>query len=169
VNVNLFSFVDLFDRQLTTLAHILTKGAAYAAETGVSEAEMLGWRLIHDMQPLSFQVMVACNFTRQWPARVAGLPVPGEIGADLTLADFQTEIAGSKTYLASLTEAQFEGHDEVPLTHQLGTGMTPTLPSGQWLSVFVATNLHFHVSTAYGILRAHGVPIGKIDLFAGGL
>ena len=167
--VTLFSFIDLFDRQLTTLAHILKKGADHAKGLGVTEAEMLQWRLIDDMQPLAFQIMVACNFTRAWPARTAGLPVPGEIGVDLSLADFQGEIAASKTYLASLKPEQFSGRDDVPLTHEIGTGMVLTLPCSQWLTVFAATNLFFHVSTAYGILRAHGVPIGKIDLFASGV
>ena len=36
-------------------------------------------------------------------------------------------------------------------------------------SVFATTNLYFHLSTAYGILRSKGVQIGKIDLFGGGL
>ncbi|MGH7025245.1 MAG: DUF1993 family protein [Caulobacteraceae bacterium] len=169
MTINLFTFIGLFDRLLTTTAHILDKGWAHAEATGVTEAELLEWRLIHDMQPLRFQLKVVCDFTRQWPARVAGLPVPGEIDPDLSLADFRDEIAASKAYLADLTPAQFEGRDEVPLTYTIGTGMTPTLPSGQWLTVFAATNLYFHVSTAYGILRAHGVPIGKVDLFAGGL
>ena len=169
MSVSLFSFIDLFDRQLTMLAHILKKGEEHAKTIGASEADMLGWRLIDDMQPLSFQIMVACNFTRAWPARTAGLPVPGEIGVDLSLADFLGEIAASKTYLASLTPAQFEGRDDVPLTHELGTGMVLTLPCGQWLTVFAASNLYFHASTAYGILRSHGVPIGKMDLFAGGV
>ena len=47
--------------------------------------------------------------------------------------------------------------------------MEPTLPAAQWLTVFATTNLYFHFSTAYGILRSKGVPIGKIDLFASGL
>ena len=51
----------------------------------------------------------------------------------------------------------------------LGTGMEPTLPSGQWLTGFATTNIYFHLSTVYGILRSKGVQIGKIDLFAGGL
>ena len=169
MTVSLFTFVELFDRQLTTLAHILKKGADHAKATGASEADMLAWRLIDDMQPLSFQIMVACNFSRAWTARTVGLPVPGEIGVDLTLADFLDEIAASKTYLASLKPEQFAGRDDVPLTHEIGTGMVLTLPCGQWLTVFAATNLFFHVSTAYGILRAHGVPIGKIDLFAAGV
>ena len=47
--------------------------------------------------------------------------------------------------------------------------MEPTLPTGQWLSVFATTNIYFHLSIAYAILRSKGVPIGKIDLFAGQL
>jgi hypothetical protein len=47
--------------------------------------------------------------------------------------------------------------------------MKPTLPAAQWLTVFATTNLYFHFSTAYAILRSKGVAIGKIDLFASGL
>ena len=47
--------------------------------------------------------------------------------------------------------------------------LEPTLPVGQWISGFATTNLYFHLSTAYGILRSKGVQIGKRDLFAGGL
>lgn len=167
--VSLYTFIDLYSRALATADHILAKGVEHAAAKGVSEADMLDWRLIEDMQPLRFQLMVVCNFTRLWPARVAGLPLPAEVSDDLTVAGFKAALADAKTYLATLTPQQFEGRDEVPLTVTIGNGMSPTLPSGQWLTVFATTNLYFHLSTAYGILRAHGVPIGKVDLFAGGL
>lgn len=167
--VNLFTFVDLYSRALTTAAHLLDKGAEHTRATGAGEGEMLDWSLIGDMQPLRFQVMVVCNFARQWPARVAGLPVPAEVTADLDLAGFHAAIDEAKAWLAALKPEQFEGRDEIPLTFQIGTGLEPTLPSGQWLSVFATTNLYFHLSTAYAILRARGVPIGKADLFASGL
>ncbi len=167
--VSLFSFVDLFTRQVITLDHLLAKGAAHAKANGVSEAEMLDWRLIEDMQPLRFQVMVVCNFARQWPARAAGLEVPTSIEVDLDLAGFKAAIAQAKGYLAGLKPEQFAGRDDVTFEVELGTGMKPTLPAGQWLSVFATTNIYFHLSTAYGILRSKGVPIGKIDLFASGL
>jgi hypothetical protein len=138
VTVNLYSFVDLYDRALATAAHLLDKGAAHADAQGVGEAEMLAWRLIDDMHPLSFQLMVVV-------------------------------IADARRDLAALTPAQFEGRDEVPLSFRIAEQMEPTLPAGQWLSVFATTNLYFHLSTAYGILRAHGAPIGKPDLFARGL
>lgn len=169
MTVNLYTFVDLYDRALATAAHLLAKGVEHAAAQGVSERDMLAWRLIDDMQPLSFQLMVVVNFTRQWPARVAGVETPPDVGMDLDVAGFQAAIADARTYLAALRPEQFAGRDDVPLTFTIGTGMTPTLPSGQWLSVFATTNLYFHLSTAYGILRHHGVPIGKVDLFARGL
>ncbi|HEY5071244.1 MAG TPA: DUF1993 domain-containing protein [Caulobacteraceae bacterium] len=167
--VNAYSFVRMFSHALDTAAHLLAKGAEYASANGVGESELLGWRLIEDMQPLSFQLMVVCNFSRQWPARVAGLPVPKEVSADLDLAGFRNAIAEAKAYLATLKPEQFEGRDELPLTHTLGTGITPTLPGGRWLTIFATTNLYFHLSTAYDILRARGVRIGKADLFAAGL
>ena len=169
MKVDLFTFIDLYARLLTTATHILDKGAAHAAAIGASETDMLSWRLIDDMQPLRFQIMVVCNFSKQWPARVAGLPVPADIADDLTLAQFKKEIAASKEYLAGLKAEQFVGRDDVPLTVMIGNGMEPTLPAAQWLTVFATTNLYFHLSTAYGILRSRGVPIGKVDLFAGGL
>ncbi|MFO1014511.1 MAG: DUF1993 family protein [Caulobacteraceae bacterium] len=61
-----------------------------------------------------------------------------------------------------------EAREDEPLTYEIGTGMVLTFPRGQWLTSFAATNLYFHLSTAYGILRARGCPIGEADLFAGG-
>ena len=169
MTVSLYTFVDLFSRQLGTLDRLLDKGAAHAEANGVSEVQMLDWRLIEDMQPLRFQAMVVCNFARQWPARAAGLPLPADVSVDLDLAGFKAAIADAKAYLAGLKPEQFAGRDHVPLTVQIGTGMEPTLPASQWLTVFATTNLYFHLSTAYAILRAKGVPIGKVDLFASGL
>lgn len=168
--VSLFTFVDLYDRVLATTAHILTKGAEHAERAGLGEQAMLDWPLIDDMQPLRFQLMVVCNFCQQWPARVAGLPVPVDVDVGLDVGGFQAAIAGARAFLADLRAEQFEGRDEIPLTVSIASGgMEPTLPAGRWLTVFATTNIFFHLSTAYGILRAHGVQIGKVDLFATGL
>ncbi|WP_426014927.1 DUF1993 domain-containing protein [Caulobacter sp. DWR2-3-1b2] len=169
MTVSLFTFVDLFTRHLGTAEHLLTKGAAHAAAHGLSEEAVLDWRLIDDMHPLRFQLMVVCNFAQQWPARVAGLPVPEAVGDQLDLAGLKAAIAGAKAFLAGLTAEQFEGRDSVLLTYAIAQGMEPTLESGHWLSVFATTNLMFHLSTAYAILRAKGVPLGKPDLFVAGL
>lgn len=168
MTVCLFTFTELYSKGLGTLDNLLTKGAEFAASKGVSEADMLEWRLIDDMNPLSFQANVALNFARQWPARVAGLPIPADLDGELDLAGYKAAIADAKAWLAGLKAEQFEGRDATELTVKLGP-YEPTLPAGQWLSGFATTNFYFHLSMAYAILRHKGVQIGKPDLFAGGL
>lgn len=168
MTTSLHTFVELYDKGLTTLDHLLTKGAQFAASQGVSEADMLAWRLIDDMNPLSFQALVVINFARQWPARVAGLPVPENIPEDLDVAGFKAAIAAAKADLAALKPEQFAGREDVAITFNLGQ-LEPTLPGQTWLSGFSTTNFYFHLSMAYAILRNRGVPLGKVDLFAGGL
>lgn len=166
--VSLFSFVDMYSKALTTLDHILTKGAEFAAAKGVSEADMLEWRLVEDMNPLRFQAFVVINFSKTWTARAAGLPDPAEIAPDLDFAGLKAAIAEAKATLAALKPEQFAGRDEVLLKRPLGP-MEPEMPMGQWVTGFATTNVYFHLSMAYAILRARGVAIGKVDLFAGGL
>jgi hypothetical protein len=36
-----------------------------------------------------------------------------------------------------------------------------------FLTTFSLPNFLFHITTAYGILRAQGVPLGKMDFLAG--
>lgn len=167
--VNLYSFVDLFARSVITTKHLLAKGAAHVSDLGGAEQEMLGWRLAQDMHPLGFQLMVVANFSRTWTARVAGLEPPQGIAADLDVAGFSAGLDEALAYLRGLRPEQFEGRDETPLTFEILPGMAPTLPAAQWLTVFAATNVNFHVSMAYAILRNNGVPLGKADMFTAGL
>ncbi|WP_425230666.1 DUF1993 domain-containing protein [Sphingomonas sp.] len=164
MTVTLFSFVAMFDQQLATAVHLLDTGEAHAGGPG-----FLDWRLIDDMAPLRFQLRVIVNFSRSWPARVAGLEPPADIADDLDLPGFRIAIADARAYLASLTPAQFDGREDAPLTVALGTSMEPTLPAAKWLTGFATTNIYFHLSITYAILRSKGVKIGKTDLFAGGL
>lgn len=169
MTVRLFTFVEMFSRTLVTADHLLDRGATHAEDLGQDREAALDWRLIETMHPLRFQIMVVCNFARQWPARAAGLPVPESIDDTLDLAGFKAALAEGRAFLAGLSEDQFEGRDEVPITFRIGEGMEPTLPAERWITSFATTNIYFHLSTAYGILRARGADLGKVDLFAGGL
>ncbi len=168
--ISLHTFVTMYRRDLDALAHLLRKGAAFAAEHGVADAEMLNWRLVDDMNPLSFQVAVVVNFASGWAARAAGKAVPDAvIGAEHDVAGLMGAIAAARAGLEALTDADLVGRDDAPISFTIMEGMAPTLPAGQWLSGFATTNIHFHLSIAYAILRMKGVPLGKVDLFPGGL
>lgn len=169
MTTSLYSFVDIYARALDTLDHVLTRAEAHAAEQGLDAASMLDWRLIEDMHPLRFQIRTVVNFAQTWAAVGAGVEAPAQIEEDLDLAGFHAAIAAAKAFLSTLTAEQFAGRDALEYGHTLGNGTTLTLPVESWLKVFGLTNVHFHMSTAYGILRARGVPLGKLDLFSTGL
>lgn len=168
--ISLYSFVDIYRRALATADHLLKKGAAHAAANGGAEADILGWRLAEDMHPVSFQCEVVINFSHNWIARAAGVAVPDSInGADLSLDQFHAEIAAAQSFLDGVTAETLAGRDDVPVTFKIGDIMEPTLPASQWLTGFATTNIHFHMSILYAILRMKGVPLGKVDLFPSGL
>ncbi len=167
---SLYSFVEIYTRALDVAEHILGKGITFASEKGIAEQDMLGWRLVEDMNPLSFQLAVIINFSNGWVARAASVAVPESIeGAATDVAGFKTAIADARTFLGGITPAQINDRDEAPITFKIGDIMEPTLPAGRWLTGFATTNIHFHLSMAYAILRMKGVPLGKIDLFPSGL
>ena len=163
MSVDLFTFVEMFDKQLVAAVHLLDKGEAHGG------AAILDWRLVEDMHPLRFQLRVLVNFSRSWPARVIGIEPPAEIGDDLDLAGFRAALTDARVWLAGLSREQFAGRGDQPLTVQLMPELAPTMPVEQWLTGFATTNLYFHLSMVYAILRAKGVPLGKADLFAGAL
>jgi hypothetical protein len=170
MTISLASFIAIYDRALVTCAHLLEKGSAFAAENGVAEADFLNWRLVEDMHPLSFQAAVVVNFSRSYMARAAGQALPDNvIGADLDLAGLQAAIVDARAYLAAIPAESLAGRDDVMEQVQITDTMQPTLPIGQWISNFALTNIEFHTSMAYAILRLKGVPLGKIDMFPAGL
>jgi uncharacterized protein len=170
MTVSLHSFIGIYTRVLDTLSHLLRQGVAFAESQNVSTADMLEWRLAEDMNPLSFQFAVTINFITGWSARIAGLPEPQAlIAADCDIAAFEAAIAAARVQLDSITPALLEGRDELPITFKIGDIMEPTLPAQQWITGFASTNIHFHLSMVYAILRMKGVALGKRDLFPTGL
>ena len=162
VAVDLFSHVALFRKQLGVARHLLDKAEA-------ASPDALDWRLADDMHPLRFQLKVVCNFSQQWCARVAGVPVPADVPETLDVPGFRAALAEADAFLAAITPDQFAGRDDVPWTQQLTETITPTMPLGDWFIRFALPNIFFHLSMVYAILRTRGVPLGKLDFFAGAL
>jgi hypothetical protein len=168
MKVNLSAVVLNFGKGLTALEHLLGKGVEFCRDNQISEEEMLGWRLAPDMYPLLNQLQFVPNLACQWAGRAAGVEYPADASGEMTVAELRDNIVRAREFLASLRADQFDGRDSVPLTVNLGQ-LEPTMPIGQWVAGFATTNFYFHLSTAYAILRAQGVQLGKSDLFAGGL
>jgi hypothetical protein len=153
--------VPIFIKTLQNLDHLLTVGAAFAIEKGISEETMLGNRLMPDMFPLSRQIQIATDNAKGCVARLCGIEPPVMEDAETTVAELHERIAKTIAFLETIKPEQLKsaGSREVhvkyfPDTHFHGH---------DYLTQYGLPNFFFHVNTAYALLRVMGVDIGKKD------
>jgi uncharacterized protein len=154
--------VPVFRQVLEALGGVLGKGEAFAAERKIEPAVLLGWRLAPDMFNLTRQVQVASDMAKGGVARLAGVEVPKWEDHEASFGDLKARLARTVDYVGSFKPAQIDGSEAREITIPLGG--KPTVFKGQpYLLKFVLPNLYFHCTTAYALLRAAGVPLGKRD------
>lgn len=159
--------IPTFKRALTTLSHILSKAEASLAAT---DSEGLpAKRLCDDMLPLTFQVQSASNTAKKSVWRLTGGKLAAESWPDeeKTMAELQARIAKTIELLDSVPEADINDNEDINVELGIGRGLPPLNVSGTvYVLNYGLPNFYFHVNTAYSILRANGVPIGKSDYLA---
>ena len=151
-----------FANTLKNLSAILDKAQAHCEAKKIEPATLLGMRLIADMFPLSRQVQVACDSAKGAVARLAGADIPKHEDTEQTLADLKQRIAKTIDFILSVSPDRIDGSEERQVTLRLG-GRDVTFTGIQYLLGFAYPNFYFHVTTAYDILRANGVELGKRD------
>ncbi|MET0379273.1 MAG: DUF1993 domain-containing protein [Spongiibacteraceae bacterium] len=149
-------------RMLGNLKAILQKAEAHAEAKKIEPDALLLARLYPDMLPLLRQVQVACDNAKGGAARLAGVAVPAHEDNEKTFADLGARIDKTVAFINTLQPAQFEGAEDrkIELTFP---GITLNFTGLTYLNNFVLPNFHFHVTTAYAILRHNGLEIGKGD------
>ncbi len=128
---------------------------------------MLALRLAPDMFPLVKQVQIACDNAKGASARLSLGEAPKMEDNEATFAELYARIDKTIAYLQTLTQEDFGGASAV--TIKLPYFPTDMHFTGDGYARYYALpNFFFHTVTAYDILRANGVQIGKAD-FAGNL
>ncbi|KAJ5805006.1 hypothetical protein N7474_010893 [Penicillium riverlandense] len=152
-------FVLQTKRALTALSHILHKG-----EERPDASSLPSCRLHDDMKSLSYQVFAATAQTSLVLAKLTAEPFPTEdTSKDLvyTYAEMYTRIDKALQALDAVDKDIILEHCEDVAPTPLGGNMIPL--SGIAYACIMQANIFFHVTTAYGILRKEGVPLGKAD------
>ena len=149
-----------FIRYLNNISAILKKGEDYADEKSIPHSQFLEARLAPDMGPLTYQIQRVSDTAKGFAVRVTDLsPVPMPDN-ETTFDELQSRIARTIEVLRSVKRESIEGkaNDQIILATQIGE-FTVT----SYLTDYATPNILFHISTAYGLLRAQGVPLGKMD------
>ena len=141
----------------------LDRGLAHCQDNNIDLAEIVDTRVTQDMLPFWFQVAAVAHHSKGAIEGVkAGAFAPPTARPPLTYADLQQMVTDAITYLKALDPAEVNALQGADVVFALGERKMPFTAEGFLLS-FSLPNLHFHASTAYGILRAKGVPLGKRD------
>ena len=151
-----------FANTLRNLSAILDKAQAHCEAKKIDPAVMCGMRLIADMFPLARQVQVACDSAKGAVARLAGVDIPRHEDTEQSFAELKQRIARTVDFILSVSPEKIDGSEERAVTLKLG-GKEVTYTGLQYLLGFAYPNFYFHVTTAYDILRANGVELGKRD------
>ncbi|OAA60213.1 helix-turn-helix-domain containing protein type [Niveomyces insectorum RCEF 264] len=160
--------VPVLTRGLQTLDHVLHKAEAYAKEKGLEvDAVFPQARLIEDQNPLVFQVQNATKTVRNYVNHLTGQEVAAFEDNEKTFADLHARIQVALELLKKVTPDVANSRGESQSTTFNPSGTYPvTLKVKEAVLFQGIPNFIFHLTTAYSILRAKGVPVGKADFIA---
>jgi hypothetical protein len=157
------SSVPVFDRALRALLVVLEKADLHAKARKFDPSNYLGMRLAPDMLPFVRQVQILSDNAKNVPARLAGVSAPVFEDKEATFADVQDRVGRTLAFLETLdSKAVDEGSDR-EIVFPAGPNLKYKMRGGNYLLHYALPNFYFHLVTAYDILRAAGVEIGKRD------
>ncbi|CAI6087270.1 unnamed protein product [Clonostachys chloroleuca] len=159
--------VPVLIRGLNTLDHVLTQAEKYAKEKNEDVNTYVQDRLVEDQLPLGFQVQNTSKAVQVAIGRLTGTEPAFFENNEKTIDDLHNRIKKTLDQLKALDAAQVNSRagQEVDLVVPW-TGFSHKVTVQQAVLTHNFPNFFFHITTAYSILRAKGVPLGKRDFIA---
>ncbi|QNQ99814.1 hypothetical protein BGI51_20440 [Pseudomonas oryzihabitans] len=152
-------------------------GKAEAQRPDGTAKTLLAARLAPDMFPLATQIRFACVQAQEGMLRLHDQAFPPEL-TDLlnegrnageqpgTLAQAQTRIRETLDRIEAISGTGLSIQEGAPVAHELPQGLVFDFTAEQYVRDWALPQFYFHVMTAYAILRAQGVELGKADYIA---
>ena len=142
---------------------LLGKAEAFCTEQGRAEADLIDARLAPDMLPFGYQVKcVAMHSLGAIESVKAGSFSPDLTPWPTTFAGLRAVLHNAITALEAVDRAAFEALADADTQFAFGESRMP-FTGANFLLSFAQPNFYFHATTAYAILRAQGVKLGKRD------
>jgi hypothetical protein len=153
--------VPVFSKLLSNVDKWLDKAAAYAEARKFDVDVLASARLAPNQYSFVRQIQSACDQAKFTVAKLTGQPPPSHPDTETTIADLRQRIRTVADYLATFKREDFNGAEERSCSHAWMGGKV--LRGGDYLDHFALPNFHFHLTTAYAILRHNGVELTKTD------
>lgn len=148
---------------LGSVTHLVRLAQNHCTEQGVPEREIIAARLAPDMLPFTYQVkstaehsLGAINAVRE------GFATPSLEAPPKTFAGLLDKLESTRQGLSALTPAEVNGFVGKEVIFEF-KDVRREFVAESYLMSYVLPNFYFHAVTAYDLLRARGLAIGKKD------
>lgn len=142
---------------------LLDKAEAFCAEQGRDAADLIDARLAPDMLPFGYQVKSCAAHSMGGIAGVrAGSFSPDRSAWPTDFAGLHAVLRGAIDELKAIDRESFDALADNDTHFEFGELRMP-FTGANFLLSFSQPNFYFHATTAYAILRAEGVKLGKRD------
>ena len=157
--------ISMYDASIPMLINMLGNMKAWLDKAAAqkSEADLIDARLIADMRPLTAQFQSASDSAKNGVARLAGIEPPGMPDTEASFAELKERCDKTIAFLKTITPEMLEGSETRTVEIRFPSGHGYRFDGLDYLTKFMLPNFFFHVQTAYAILRAQGVDVGKPD------
>jgi hypothetical protein len=153
--------VPVFTKLLSNVDKWFDKAAAHAEAKKFEVDVLASARLAPDQYPLTRQIQAACDQAKFTVAKLSGKDTPSHPDTENTIAELRQRLHTVIEYMASFKREDFNGAEERACSHSWMGGKS--LTGADYLHHYALPNFHFHLTTAYDILRHNGVGVGKMD------
>ena len=157
-----YETIRQFAKTLGNLDAILEKATVQATERGYPVDNFMTARLAPDMLPFARHVLIAADTAKAAAAAFSGKEAPRYEDNEKTVAELRARIAKTLAWFETLQPEDFaktRADTVVRIPYPPGK----TMLAQDALFSRAIPNFYFHVTTAYDLLRAGGITIGKTD------
>lgn len=157
--------IGMWDASVPVFVNTLTNMRAWLekASQEQDEAALLESRLAPDMRPLPAQYQMASDSAKNALARLSGADAPAMPDIETTFEQLKARCDRTIDFVSGFRAEQLEGSEKREVVLRFPNGMGYRFQGLYYLTGFALPNFMFHATTAYGILRHAGVPLGKPD------
>lgn len=153
--------VPQFIKGLNQLNTFFDKTAQFAEAKKFEADVLLNSRLAPDQFPFIRQIQIACDTAKLGVSRLTAKDAPAHDDSEKTLADLRARVQSTISYLEKFSEQDFAESESRQISQPRWEGQY--LTGKEYVLHHVLPNFYFHITTAYAILRANGVDVGKKD------
>lgn len=153
--------VPQFLRSLNAIKGLLHKAAAYSEKKKITPQVLLQSRLAPDQFHLGRQIQIACDNAKGCVARLSNTDAPVFEDTESTLEEFIARVDKTIAFVKQINPDQFTKFEQSTIRFPWYPGKH--MDGKTYLIQHALPNFYFHMTTAYSILRANGVELGKGD------